>query len=151
MGFQWVLIMLQFIGQAVIADVPEEVEVQLQRLSFINSKVIEKVEDEDFGMTDEMDNANYEDADERAEKKGGCCAIKLGKKKKARIQKGLTEWPLSTYPADVLPINWPKPLQKQAPTDVEEVAPVIVEDKTPKFTNYASNSKAAVEAPPNYY
>jgi anoctamin-10/anoctamin-7 len=47
-GFQWVLISIQFITQAIIPDVPESVEVQLERTAFINDKVIEKVADEDF-------------------------------------------------------------------------------------------------------
>lgn len=46
-GFQWSLIGVQFIAQAIVPDVPEEVEVQLERMEFIVSKVIDKTEDED--------------------------------------------------------------------------------------------------------
>lgn len=47
-GFQWVLIGVQFIAQAIVPDVPEEVEIQAERMAFINEKIIDKVEDEDI-------------------------------------------------------------------------------------------------------
>jgi len=46
-GFQWCLIGIQFIAQALVPDVPEEVEIQLERMDYIILKVIERAEDED--------------------------------------------------------------------------------------------------------
>jgi hypothetical protein len=46
-GFQWTLIGLQFIAQEIIEDCPAEVTIQRQRNEFINSKVVEKVADEE--------------------------------------------------------------------------------------------------------
>mmetsp|Transcript_27752 Transcript_27752/g.59816 ORF Transcript_27752/g.59816 Transcript_27752/m.59816 type:complete len:763 (-) Transcript_27752:195-2483(-) len=46
-GFQWALITTQFLAQEIITDVPEEVEVQMDRQAFIRSKVIDKVADDD--------------------------------------------------------------------------------------------------------
>jgi hypothetical protein len=46
-GFQWILIAIQFYVQAVIPDVPEEVEIQISRNEVINEKLIEKINDEE--------------------------------------------------------------------------------------------------------
>lgn len=46
-GFQWTLIMVQFIVAEVVPDVPPEVEIQGQRQEFIRSKILDKVADED--------------------------------------------------------------------------------------------------------
>eukprot|EP01038_Epipyxis_sp_PR26KG_P010969 gene10969-14731_t len=45
MGFQWVLISVQVIIQWYIPDIPEEVEMQIERMAFYQDKVIEKVRD----------------------------------------------------------------------------------------------------------
>lgn len=42
-GFQWTLIMVQFIVADACPDVPEEVDIQLQRQAFIRSKILDKV------------------------------------------------------------------------------------------------------------
>jgi anoctamin-10/anoctamin-7 len=48
-AFQWVVIGFQFVCGVYIDDVPDDVDIQLKRMDFINSKVIFKVADEDFG------------------------------------------------------------------------------------------------------
>jgi hypothetical protein len=47
LGFQWVLIGIQFITQAIIPDEPEEILIQEKRQAFIVSKVIDRTPDED--------------------------------------------------------------------------------------------------------
>ena len=46
-GFNWVLIAIQFAAQAIVDDIPEEVEIQLERMKFIHDKLILDVPDED--------------------------------------------------------------------------------------------------------
>lgn len=46
-GFQWVLIGIQFIIQSFVPDEPEEVAIQMKRQAFITSKVIDRTPDED--------------------------------------------------------------------------------------------------------
>lgn len=46
-GFILVLVAIQFIVQTIIPDVPEEVEIQTQRMDFIVSKLIMKTPDEE--------------------------------------------------------------------------------------------------------
>lgn len=46
-GFQWACFALQMIIMAVIPDVPEEIDIQLQRTDFIVDKLIDKVGDDD--------------------------------------------------------------------------------------------------------
>lgn len=45
-GFQWVIFTMQFIAEAAIPDIPEEVEIQQKRNAFITSKIIDKTPDE---------------------------------------------------------------------------------------------------------
>lgn len=42
------MVMVQFIVAEVVPDVPDEVEIQIQRMEFIRSKVLDKVEDDDL-------------------------------------------------------------------------------------------------------
>lgn len=49
-AFQWVIIGFQYLAGVYIDDVPVDVDIQLKRMEFINSKVIFKVADEDFGV-----------------------------------------------------------------------------------------------------
>eukprot|EP01039_Chlorochromonas_danica_P004477 gene4477-4905_t len=62
-GFQWVCFSLQMIIMAVIPDVPEEIDIQLERRDFIVSKLIDKVEDEDdsdiMGVEEEIKLQTY--------------------------------------------------------------------------------------------
>ena len=46
-GFQWVLIGMQFMIQCFVPDEPEEVTIQMKRSEFICSKVIDRTPDED--------------------------------------------------------------------------------------------------------
>eukprot|EP01035_Chromulina_nebulosa_P019942 gene19942-25908_t len=48
LGFQWVMLSIQFILSAAIPDIPEQVDIQLQRANFIVSKIINQDSDEDF-------------------------------------------------------------------------------------------------------
>jgi len=48
--FQWVCFSLQAIIIQVIPDVPEEIEIQLQRTEFIVSKLVDKKPDDHYGM-----------------------------------------------------------------------------------------------------
>jgi hypothetical protein len=74
-GFQWVLIAVQFVAQAVVPDVPEEVEVQGQRMDFINEKVIEKVFDEDAELvsTASVDGDSGKNGGDKEHVDNGCC------------------------------------------------------------------------------
>lgn len=47
-GFIIVLIVIQFIVQAIIPDEPEEVEIQKKRIQFISSKLIDRQPDEEM-------------------------------------------------------------------------------------------------------
>jgi hypothetical protein len=97
LGFQWVLISLQYILQAVIDDVPEEVEIQLKRTQFINEKVIEHVEDEDFDTQVEV-LFEVEDADNDEQVVKGCCGRKKGKSSMRGITNVETDFPYFEYP-----------------------------------------------------
>jgi len=52
-GFQWVLMTIQFIFEVAIADIPEDVEIQMQRMKFIEDKIIHKSQDDDFDINEE--------------------------------------------------------------------------------------------------
>jgi len=45
--FQWICFVLQAFIMAIIPDIPEEIDIQLQRTEFITRKLIDKVADED--------------------------------------------------------------------------------------------------------
>lgn len=118
LGFQWVLISIQFFTQAIIPDVPEEVELQIQRADFMNDKVLDHVEDEDF---DDYDPTHANDGmleDDEAEKKathnGWKCLKTPGKVGGGgKIRKDLPDVPVVTYPTNVdLP---PKPITLNDP------------------------------------
>ena len=47
-GFQWTLIVVQFVVAEICPDVPEEVEIQIDRQNFIRSKILDKVADDDM-------------------------------------------------------------------------------------------------------
>ncbi len=51
------MVMVQFIVTEVVPDVPLEVEIQMQRMNFIRSKILDKVEDDDL-EADELERMN---------------------------------------------------------------------------------------------
>lgn len=147
-GFQWVLIGLQFIAQAIVPDVPEEVEIQLARNEFINEKVIEKVEDEDFGQPEEMEVDG--DEDEGGEKKKTCCGLLPSTQKKTKMKQLDHEYPVNPYPLDHDPVAWPKPLQTDPNASTlsrQASSKVAGHGHDPTFHNYAG--AAAVPESPN--
>ena len=87
----------QFLASEFIGDVPSEVAIQLQRREFINEKVIELLEDEDFGE-DEQDDEEEDKASD-------------GKKLK-KIKTGLNAFPVLVFPIDPNDDVWPEPLIK---------------------------------------
>lgn len=109
-GFQWVLISIQFLTQYFIPDVPEAVEIQLQRREFINLKVIEKVEDEDFGRTAELN--SYETNDDDGANEAGCCGRPKVSSRSRKPREGLDEFDVTSYPFSSVPGSWPEPLDK---------------------------------------
>lgn len=122
-GFQWVLISLQFLATEVIDDVPLEVNIQMERNEFINLKVIEKVADEDFGV---VHNKDEEDMVEEGKTKRGpihcgnlCgCRCKPAREhlktvKSRRLRNDLGDFSVFEYPEQASASGaWPKPLAK---------------------------------------
>lgn len=110
-GFQWVLICCQFFAQFIVPDVPEEVLIQEDRMKFINEKVIEKVEDEDYGeIHDAVVIEDEEDTFGQAAK--GCCNFG-GKSRHRKTREGLDALPVFAYPFNKVPNAWPAPLNKE--------------------------------------
>ncbi len=142
MGFQWVLIACQFFVQAVVPDVPEEVEIQLARNEFINTKVIEKVEDEDFGLEPEPEipDDDEDNDDEENKKSKGCCALP-SVKKNTNVKNLPNEYPVSKYPVEVNPSSWPQPLSSD-PNITKAQLLRANSSNAPKFQNYASDVAA---------
>lgn len=109
-GFQWVLIAIQYITQAIIPDVPEGVLLQEQRVQFFEEKIVNKVEDEDY---DDV----YEEDSEAAEEpvrdiRGHCCGIKMH----SRIKKIRGDKPpvvALEYPHNPIGGVWPEPISNK--------------------------------------
>ncbi len=55
LAFQWTLLVVQFIAQQVISDIPEEVEIQQKRMKFIISKIIDRTPDENMTAVEEFE------------------------------------------------------------------------------------------------
>lgn len=159
-GFQWVLIGMQFIVQAIIPDVPNEVEIQSERIEFINEKVVEKVADEDYGETVEMEETEDDEGEEGGESGGGkghkkgCCGGMLGKSGKShgkKIKRGLKEVTVFPYPFDGA---WPAPLQGSSGISTEEIKAAIAQGSTGNTdgrTLGGSGYSPLPPAPPTYY
>lgn len=119
--------------QAIIPDVPNEVEIQSQRIDFINEKVVEKVADEDFGEVVEMEETNDDDEGEESEsnkaKKAACCGLmKKGSKTRGKkIKHGLKEVTVFPYPFSGA---WPAPLQGSSGISTEEIKAAIAAGST---------------------
>jgi len=112
-GFQWTLIAIQFIAKFIIDDEPMDVVIQKQRMEFIRRKIIEKVEDEDYGEEYEIsDEYNTEHDDDVVDNTSNgyscslsvyyCRGIKKGRRRK-RHKKILDHSPIISvlsYPFD---------------------------------------------------
>lgn len=102
-GFQWVLISLQFIAAYAIPDVPEVVEIQLERTEFINSKVVLKVADEEFDEEEpepespRQAEATDEDPLTSEPLKTGCCGRTLKPKKVKKLKGAAQLEPITTF------------------------------------------------------
>lgn len=114
-GFQWTLIGCQFIAQAVVDDVPEEVEIQIERQEFIKSIVIDHVADEDYEIDKK---ARLEELAAGPKKEAaitvasGCCGGGIQGESKMKMMdaaKDLTDLPEYSYPFDTIPSAFPKP------------------------------------------
>ena len=122
-GFQWVLISIQFIASEIIDDVPLEVSIQEERNEFINLKVVEKVADEDYGVVVVVDE---DDVVEEGKGKSGpihcgnLCGIrcksgstKKNTRKSRKLRTDLGEFSVFDYPEQATASGaWPKPLSK---------------------------------------
>ncbi len=122
-GFQWVLMSIQFIATQLIDDVPLEVNIQTERNAFINLKVIEKVADEDYGVVhakDEEDTVEDGVAHHSPVHCGNLCGCrckparpKAHTVKSRRMRKDLGEFSVFEYPEQASASGaWPKPLYK---------------------------------------
>jgi anoctamin-10/anoctamin-7 len=114
LGFQWTLIFLQFVAQLWVDDVPEEVEIQMERNAFIKSVIIDHVADEDY--FDDKAARLIEAAEGKAVQKDvtvavGCCGSsgeQEAKVKKMAGTEGLTDLPEYAYPWDTVASEFPK-------------------------------------------
>lgn len=121
-GFQWLLIFIQFLAAQWIDDEPEEVTIQRERMDFIKSKVVEKVLDEDYadwklkrGKYDpEYDEGGANESHSRTTS-CACCKATAGIKiRTKRITQGLDEFPQFTYPISNNPTQWPAALSSES-------------------------------------
>jgi hypothetical protein len=108
-GFQWVLLSIQFFAQEVIDDVPSEVQIQLERTDFINEKVIEKVADEDFGVMHVEEEQDIVEANKGLRSRmhcGNLCGLRCKPKREMRsvrsrvIRSDLAAFPQFDYPGE---------------------------------------------------
>lgn len=103
-------------------DVPVEVDVQLRRQAFILSKVIDPVEDEDYGVeyveegsespSKKGDSSQDYDETDALEPKNNssciCCAKLSGKDRKKKIDfDSFADVPIGTYPFSKIVEQWP--------------------------------------------
>ncbi len=132
-GFQWVLIFCQFIAQAIIPDIPEDVEIQTKRMEFFKNKVIEYVEDEDFSHGD-----GDEEYDVTDEPSAHCCSVNRTRTKK--IQDSLPHVPALTYPRSAPTDAWPGALNSRDQRVVTSNANVGVPSVLPNQAVVHSNA-----------
>jgi hypothetical protein len=136
------LIACQFFAQAVIPDVPEEVQIQIQRNEFIHEKVIEKVEDEDYDEVEHDDHSGDEDEEDDKKKKKGFLALNFKKKKGGKVKTLSEDYPMGKYPHGATnPLSWPKVIKfdpngktaSQRELNPDDITPdVSVGNLTPK-------------------
>jgi hypothetical protein len=53
LGFQWIMMAVQYILELAIPTIPEEVQIQKERIRYIEHKVIRKIEDDDYDSYEE--------------------------------------------------------------------------------------------------
>lgn len=147
-GFQWVLLSLQFISTVIIDDVPPEVTIQLERNEFINLKVIEKVADEDYGVVHAVEDEEEQVEEGRGKRGpvhcGNLCGIRckpprphLRAVRSRRIRDDLSDFGIFDYPTEPAASgSWPKALHKAR---TGEAAPMSIRDQK------AAKKKAAME------
>ena len=114
-SFQWVLIFIQFLVQEIVPDEPEEYTVQLKRMAFIRSKVIDHTPDEayDLEADEEEEGGGAEETTRQsvfASANGGinplgflpCCRVHRGKNLRKKINEdNLQEVTVQQYPQEV--------------------------------------------------
>lgn len=104
-GFQWAMISIQYIIAAIIPDKPMDVVIQEARTTFIVSKLIEKVADEDYDPKAVVDlNAPIPEEEDEAK------LLKRLAKRKGRAGEALPDLPVHVYPRNVAEADWPAPL-----------------------------------------
>ncbi|RYH21304.1 hypothetical protein EON65_21005 [archaeon] len=161
-GFQWVLIMCQFVAQAIVPDIPEDVTIQLERTHFYNEKVVEKVEDEDYDETEADD--EFEDNHDGGA--AACCGL-VSRSKTKKMRSDLSNMPTLDYPRGIPENAWPAPLAAhdsrlgpapsaplKAPLKETTVDSRPVEAAgaiNPALNNYASSYSAVPVAANNNY
>ncbi len=168
-GFQWVLISIQFIASEIIDDVPPEVDIQLQRNDFIHLKVIEKVADEDYGVVHSADDEDELVDEGRGGKKGpihcgNLCGFRCKPEREhmrtvrsRRIRTDLEKLSVFDYPTETTATGaWPKPLSKsrsgEKPLSIREMKAAnkkaAMDGSNYDTSSYVSNL-SAVAAPSN--
>lgn len=165
-GFQWVLMSIQFISQEIIDDVPLEVQIQMERNEFINLKVIEKVADEDYGVVVQVEEADLVEGGK--EKRGpihcgNLCGIRFKPErprmrtvKSRRIREDLAPYSVFEYPEAASSAgSWPKPLCRQkdgatAPS-IRQQKEAAKEAARANFDTSSYISQAAAVAAPTTY
>ena len=118
-------------------------------MKFINEKVIEKVEDEDYGEVREIVIAEDEDDGNAAIK--GCCGMGGGKSHHRKTREGLDSLPVFGYPFNKVPNAWPKALSKDDDRLTGSASnngkPVQHQSANVDTTNYTSQYAAVYRAP----
>jgi len=121
LGYQWVLLTIQYIFAVVTPDTSSVVEIQKQRIEFINEKVIEKVPDEE-----EFGHSGIPDDEESTQSSWCCCG---GKKKPGVLEKyergeSINEFKIASFPTTS--IDWPANLTRASVDgqDPSTVSPV---------------------------
>lgn len=100
-GFQWTLFFFQYVMSVLVPDVPEEVDIQMQRMAFIISKVCKKEPDEDYvTLKNDPDRFTVPDQEFTVD----CCGRQGPPKYKSKVPKmkdtGRPEPPRLPYPAE---------------------------------------------------
>lgn len=162
LGFQWFLIFCQFVIQYIVPDEPEDVQIQLERMDFIMSKVIERIEDEDFGVELDVEEEGYDvptDGGREGDGGGGrgCCGKRQSQRKKRakKIIHGIEDFPTLQYPYTHVPSQWPTPLDYKSasipanPKQEAAAARKAAQELNSYGTGSYTSKYAAVQKPPD--
>jgi hypothetical protein len=136
-GFQWVLIFTQFILQVIVPDVPEDVEIQEQRIKFFHAKIIDRVEDEDFADEDTQEK-------EELTANQNCCLAAMGFRGTGLLRKmhgsHKPTIPYEAFPGkDQAEATWPNALDGNDPR--------LVSGRPSTTTSQPSVSQVSNDAP----